>query len=109
MIANLLYHVLLWIRNAPVVGQDEPEEILAWLHARITCHIPDVKSDPDLYRLVTRYQMQNVMHIANEDGDVVVPSLHGVGLASLTKPEKNATLHCVEEALKSHNRIYELP
>ena len=48
------YHVLLWIRIAPVIGQDEPDEILAWLQARITCRIHDVKSDPDLHRLVTR-------------------------------------------------------
>ena len=48
------YHVLLWIRNAPVVGQDEPDEVL---QARITCRIPDVKSDPNLHSLVTRYQM----------------------------------------------------
>ena len=50
---SLHYHVLLWIRDAPVIGQDDPDEILGWLQARITCHIPDVKSDPDLHRLVT--------------------------------------------------------
>ena len=48
------YHVLLWIRNAPVVGQDKLDEVL---QARITCRIPDVKSDPNLHSLVTRYQM----------------------------------------------------
>ena len=83
------YHVLLWIRNVPVVGQDEPDQILAWLQARITCHIPDVKSDPDLHRLVTiDTKCTNVVHIANEDGDVVAPSLQGVGLDSLAKPAK---------------------
>ena len=49
------YHVLLWIRDAPVIDQDEPGEVLAWIQERITCHIPDKESNPD--RLVTRYQM----------------------------------------------------
>ena len=51
------YHVLLWIRDAPVIGHDDPERVLAWLQERITCHIPDKETDPDLHRLVTRYQM----------------------------------------------------
>ena len=33
------YHVLLWIKNAPVIGQDDPEEVLEWIQDRIACHI----------------------------------------------------------------------
>ena len=51
------YQVLLWIWNASVIGQDKPGEILAWLQARITCRIPNEKSDANLHRLITRYQM----------------------------------------------------
>ena len=51
------YHVLLWIRDAPVIGRDDPKRILAWLQERITFHIPDKGTDPDLHGLVTRYQM----------------------------------------------------
>ena len=51
------YHILLWIRDAPVIGQDDPDEVLSWIQKRITCHIPDEKTNPDLHRLVTRYQM----------------------------------------------------
>ena len=50
------YHVLLWIRDAPVIGQDDPDRVLAWIQERITCHLPDNESDPELHRLVTRYQ-----------------------------------------------------
>ena len=35
------YHVLVWIRDAPVIDRDEPEKILKWIQERITCHIPD--------------------------------------------------------------------
>ena len=51
-----LYHVLAWIRDAPVIGKDDPDK-LAWIQERITCHIPDKNSSPDLYKLVTRYQL----------------------------------------------------
>ena len=51
------YHILLWIRDAPVIGLDESCKILSWLEERITCQIPDKRSDPKLHRLVTKYQM----------------------------------------------------
>ena len=49
------YHVLLWIGDAPVIGRDDPDRVLAWIQERITCHLPDKESDPELHRLVTRY------------------------------------------------------
>ena len=51
------YHVLLWIRDAPVIGVDDPEKVLDWIQEKITCHIPDKESNPELHSLVTRYQM----------------------------------------------------
>ena len=51
------YHVLLWIRDAPVIGRDDPDQVLAWIQDRITCHIPDKDSNPELHGLVTRYQL----------------------------------------------------
>ena len=51
------YHVLLWIKDAPVIGQGDPDEVLQWIQDRITCHIPNKDTDPELYNIVTRYQM----------------------------------------------------
>ena len=51
------YHALLWIRNVPVIGQDDPATVLSWIEESITCHIPDEEKNPELNRLVTRYQM----------------------------------------------------
>ena len=48
------YHVLVWIRDAPVIGKDDPDKVLAWIQDRITCHIPDKNSSPELYQLVTK-------------------------------------------------------
>ena len=51
------YHVILWIENAPVIGKDVPEDVLKWIKCRMTCRIPDEKTEPELYRLVTKYQL----------------------------------------------------
>ncbi|CAI8017852.1 hypothetical protein GBAR_LOCUS10771, partial [Geodia barretti] len=49
------YHVLLWIRDAPLIDRDDPEKVLDWIQDRITCHIPDEQGSPELHRLVTSF------------------------------------------------------
>ena len=53
----LHYHIVLWIRDSPVLGRDSPEKVLSFIQERVTCHIPDSKTSPDLHALVTKYQM----------------------------------------------------
>ena len=57
------YHVLLWINGAPVIGVDSEITILKWIQERITCRIPDKVSNPELHRLVIKYQ---VVHTVKE-------------------------------------------
>ena len=45
------YHVLVWIRDAPLIDRDDPEKILDWIQDRITCHIPHEQGSPELHRL----------------------------------------------------------
>ena len=47
------YHVLLWIRDAPLIDRDNPEKVLDWIQDRITCRIADEQESPE--RLVTMY------------------------------------------------------
>ena len=49
------YNILLWIEDAPIAGNDKPEEVLRWIQNRITCRIPDEDSNPELHQLVTKY------------------------------------------------------
>ena len=49
------FYILLWIRDAPVIGEDDPDKVLAWIQDRITCHIPDKDSNPELHALVTSH------------------------------------------------------
>ena len=51
------YHVVLWIEGAPTIGKDKPEEVLKWIQERITCRMPDENTNPELFCLVTKYQM----------------------------------------------------
>uniref|UniRef100_A0A1X7TVH3 Helitron helicase-like domain-containing protein n=1 Tax=Amphimedon queenslandica TaxID=400682 RepID=A0A1X7TVH3_AMPQE len=51
------YHIFLWIKNAPVVNIDRPEEVCSFIHDRITCHIPNRNPLPDFNFLVTKYEM----------------------------------------------------
>ena len=41
------YHIVLWIRDSPVLGRDSPKKVLSFIQERITCHIPDSKTSPD--------------------------------------------------------------
>ena len=38
------YHVLLWIWDAPTIGNDDPQKIVSFIDERITCHIPNNES-----------------------------------------------------------------
>ena len=53
------YHVLLWIRDAPTIGKDDPQKIVSFIDERITCHIPNKESCPELHKLVTSKQLHN--------------------------------------------------
>ena len=57
------YHILLWTENAPVVGIDRPEEVCSFIQDRITCHIPDSNTSPDLNHLVTKIPNAQVQQI----------------------------------------------
>lgn len=51
------HHALLWVYGAPVIGKDDPQKVLDWIKTKITCQIPNDKSSPELYRLVTQFQL----------------------------------------------------
>ena len=60
------YHILLWIENAPVVGIDRSEDVCSFIQDRITCHIPDSYTSPDLNLLVTKYKCTSAAKTASE-------------------------------------------
>ena len=51
------YHIQLRIEGAPTADKDKAEEVLWWIQERITCHISEEDSNPELYQLVNKYQL----------------------------------------------------
>jgi len=49
-------HLLLWIKDAPVLGKNSTEEVKAYINSIITCSKPDTESSPTLSSLVTKFQ-----------------------------------------------------
>ena len=56
------YHMVVWIRDAPVVGIDDPDVVTKFIDERITCKLPCEKSNPILHKLVTKYNT----HVCNK-------------------------------------------
>ena len=102
------YHVLLWIRGAPVIGVNDPQEITSWIDKRVTCHIPDRKTCPELHALVTKYQMHKCSDYCKRR--------RRVGSTFITRckfgfprPECDSTrVNDVSDSLKKRERIYHL-
>ena len=103
------YHVLLWIRDAPVIGESEPADVLRYIQERVACHIPDVQTNPELHQLVTRYQMHKCSAYCKRRRKVCGMYITYCKFGFPRPACTTATLHPVEECLKSRKKIYELP
>ena len=100
------YHVLVWVR---VIGQDDPDKVLAWIEERITCHIPDKKCSPDLHRLVTRYQLHKCSSYCKREKKCGRHTFITRCRFAFPRPVcSTAKLNPVQDSLKSRNRIYQL-
>ena len=102
------YHVLLWIRDAPVIGVDDPEKVLGWIQEKITCHIPDKESNPELHSLVTRYQMHKCSAYCKRKlkcgrSTFITRCRFGFPRQACENPKLNS----VQDSLKTRNRIYQ--
>ena len=102
------YHFLLWIHGAPVAGVDPPEKVLAWIEKRITCQIPDKDKEPELYDLVTRYQMHKCSAYCKKPkkcGTVFVKKCK----FDFPRPVRDTScLNCLEDSLKTKGKLYHL-
>ena len=91
-----------------MIGIDDPDKVLAWIEERITCHIPDKDSDPELHNLVTTYQMHKCTDYCKKTfkkGKVWVKRCKfGYPLPAC----ESAKLHPVAERLKKRQKVYEI-
>ena len=103
------YHIVLWIDNAPVIGVDDNSKVVKWIKEQITCRIPDQKTNPELYTMVTKYQMHKCSaycrHKKKVNGLFVTKCKFGFPRQEMEKGE----IFDVEQCLKTRRKIYALP
>ena len=103
------YHMVLWIEGAPTVCKDAPVVVLKWIQERISCRIPDEATNPELHRLVTRYQMHKCSSYCKRTKKVSKAFVTRCKFGFPRTATKDGALKCVEDCLKSWAKIYSLP
>jgi len=102
------YHVLLWIRDAPVIGVDDNSKVLQWIEERITCEIPHKETDPELHELVTRYLLHRCSAYCRRRRKCGNRFVTHCKFGFPREARETAIVHCVEEKLKKRQKIYNL-
>ena len=103
------YHAVVWIEGAPVIGKSPEGDVLKWINDRISCRIPEEKTNPELHRLVSRYQMHKCSRYCKRT------KKHGARYITKCKfgfprvATDTTTLNNVEDCLKAKAKIYCLP
>lgn len=103
------YHVLLWIADAPVIGKHSPNDVLNWIVGKITCRIPNEKESPELYRLVTKYQLHKCSSYCKRTRKYGNNYITRCKFNFPREVSEEGSINSVEECLKSRNKIYSLP
>ena len=102
------YHVLLWIRDAPVIGIDDNSKVLKWIQDRITCEIPCKESNPELHDLVTRYLLHKCSAYCRRKRKCASRFVTYCKFGFPREAREDAIVHCVDEKLKKRQKIYNL-
>ena len=102
------YHVLLWIKNAPVIGVDPEHVETEWIDKRISCHIPDEKGSPELHRLVTKYQLHKCSNYCRRKKKFGSAYVTHCKFGFPREVVDDTVLNNVEDSLKSRSKVYHL-
>ena len=102
------YHVLLWIKDAPVIGVDPEHVVTEWIDKRISCHIPDEKGSPELHRLVTKYQLHKCSNYCRRKKKFGSAYVTHCKFGFPREVVDETVLNNVEDSLKSRSKVYHL-
>ncbi|XP_066599997.1 uncharacterized protein [Prorops nasuta] len=50
------FHMLIWIKDAPIINESSNEDVAAFILKYITCRMPSQNISPELYRRVDKHQ-----------------------------------------------------
>ena len=96
------YHAVVWIEVAPTIGKDLQQEVMSWIKEKITCRILEVSTNPQLHRLVTKYQRHKCSSYCRrrkKNGSAFVTRCR---FGFPRQVSENGELNGVNEALKSN-------
>ena len=102
------YHVLLWIKDAPVIGVDPEHVVTEWIDRRISCHIPDEKGSPELHHLITKYQLHKCSNYCRHKKKYGSAYVTHCKFGFPREVVDETVLNNVEDSLKSRSKVYHL-
>ena len=103
------YHAVVWIDGAPIIGKSPQEDVLKWINSRICCHIPEEKTNPELHRLVTRYQIHKCSRYCKRTKKYGATYITKCKFGFPREAADTAVLNNVDNCLKAKAKIYCLP
>ena len=56
MRGSLHLHALIWTSDCPKLTHETKEEYISFIDAHLHAYLPDIKTDPELYKLIATYQ-----------------------------------------------------
>jgi len=107
-------HCVLWIKDAPVLGQNTPEEVKQYINKVITCAKPDSATSPTLSHLVSQFQVHKCNSYCQKSykhGGKFFKKCHfGFPRLEKTEPVLHDPLDClaVLKAKQPRKRLYHL-
>ena len=103
------YHAVVWIDGAPIIGKSDTSIVLDWVQERITCRIPDETTNPELSKLVKKYQLHKCSAYCKRkrkcNGVYITKCRFGFPRSETEIGE----IHSIEDSLISRRKIYSLP
>ena len=102
------YHALLWIRDAPKMGQDKPEDVIAFIDRYITCHIPNHNTCPELHKTVVSKQLHKCSAYCKKKYKSGGHYFQRCKFGYPRPVTSKTVLKDVTTNLKAHQKIYDL-
>ena len=90
------YHVLLWIKDAPVIGIHDDKTVMNTINKLISCRIPDEEMNPELNKLVRKYQLHKCSAYCKRRKKQSL--LQDVSLVFLDQKERKASFTTLKKA-----------
>ena len=94
----------------PVASKDDDDVVLQWIQERITCRIPEEASNPELHRLITKYQYHKCNNYCRRKKKVGSTFITRCRFGFPRQTRESVNFLSVEECMKlSHRKFYNLP